>query len=181
MHWNGGAPLYECKLRCIHIVLPLFPVLLPLLPSCIHTMLIEGGCIIGRSTFREPLPSPSSTLKPYRELRRPLSNRIVLHRPLHARLNTPPRLHQTPPLNPHAKRETYSGHMSVHERARIKRNTGRAPPVRPQFKRGQTPAKLLPSALYLHEARQTTGKNRTPPPLPHLLLHHFLHSSDGFR
>src|SRR5215216_3526631 len=42
------------------------------------------------------------------------------------------------------------------------------------------PAKLLPSALYLNEARQTAGKNRTPPPLPHLLLHHFLHSSDGF-
>ena len=87
----------------------------------------------------------------------------------------------SPPLNPHANRETYSGHTSVHERAGIKRNTGRAPPVRPQFKRGQTPAKLLPSALYLHEARQTAGKNRTPPPLPHLLLHHFLHSSDGFR
>jgi hypothetical protein len=142
--------------------------------------LIEGGCI-GRSTFREPLLPRSSALKPYRELRRPLSNRIVLRRPLHARLNTPPRLHQTPPLNPHANRETYSGHTSVHERAGIKRNTGRAPPVRPQFKRGQTPAKLLPSALYLHEARQTAGKNRTPPPLPHLLLHHFLHSSDGFR
>src|SRR4051812_28289326 len=80
MHWNGGAPLYECKLRCIHIVLPLFP-LLPLLTSCIHTMLIEGGCIIGRSKFREPLPSPSSALNPYRELRRPLSNRIVLRHP----------------------------------------------------------------------------------------------------
>ena len=96
MHWNGEAPLYEGnegKLRCIHIVQPLFLVLLPLLRSCIHTMLIEGGCIIGRSTFREPLPSPSSALKPYRELHRPLSNRIVLRRPLHARLNTPPRLH----------------------------------------------------------------------------------------
>src|SRR3989337_197994 len=80
MHWNGGSPLYECKLRCIHIVLPLFPVLLPLLPSCIHTMIIEGGCINGRSTFREPLPSPSSALKPYRELRNPLSNRIVMRR-----------------------------------------------------------------------------------------------------
>src|SRR5215216_3911365 len=57
------------------------------------TMLIEGGCIIGRSTFREPLPSPSSALKSYQELCHPLSNRIVLHRPLHARLNTPPRLH----------------------------------------------------------------------------------------
>ena len=56
--------------------------------------------------------------------------------------------------------------MSVHERAGIKRNIGRDPPVHPQFKRGQTSAKLLPSALYLHEARQTVGKNRTPPPLP---------------
>src|SRR3954469_23171476 len=57
--------------------------------------LIEGGCI-GRSTFREPLIPRSSALKPYRELRRPLSNQIVvLHRPLHAWLNTPPRLHQT--------------------------------------------------------------------------------------
>ena len=93
MHWNGGVPLYECKLRCIHTGLPLFPILIPLLPSCIHTMLIEGGCIIGRSTFREPLPSPSSALKPYREPRCPLSNRIVLHCLLHARLNTPPRLH----------------------------------------------------------------------------------------
>src|SRR3954463_2247492 len=54
--------------------------------------LIEGGCI-GHSTFREPLLPPSSTLK-----HRPLSNRIVLCRPLHAGLNTPPRLHQTPPL-----------------------------------------------------------------------------------
>src|SRR3990170_1340331 len=72
-------------------------------------MLTEGGCIIGHSTFREPLPPPSSALKSYRELRHPLSNRIVLRRPLHARLNTPPRLHQTPPLNPHANRETYSG------------------------------------------------------------------------
>ena len=99
----------------------------------------------------------------------------------HARLNTPPCRIQTPPFNPHANRETYSGHTFVHERAGIKRNTGRAPPVRPQFKRGQTPAKLLLSALYLHEARQTAGKNRTPLPLPHLLLHHFLHPSDGFR
>ena len=49
--------------------------------------------IIGHSTFREPLPSPSSVLKPYRELGRLLSNRIVLRCPLHARLNTPPRLH----------------------------------------------------------------------------------------
>ena len=142
--------------------------------------LIEGGCI-GHSTFREPLLPPSSALKPYRELRHPLSNRIVLRRPLHARLNTPPRLHQTPSLNPHANQETYSGHTSVHEWARIKCNTGRAPPVHPQFKRGQTPAKLLPSALYLHEARPTAGKNCTPPPLPHLLLHHFLDPSDGFR
>ena len=88
--------------------------------------------------FGKTLPSPSSALKPYRELRRPLSNRIVLRRPLHARLNTPPRLHQTPPLNPHANRETYSGHTSVHERAGIKRNT----------------AELLPSALSLNEARR---------------------------
>ena len=73
-------------------VASLFPVL-PLLPSCIHTMLIEGGCIIGRSTFRELLPSPLSTLKPYRELRCPMSNQIVLHRLLPAWLNTPPRLH----------------------------------------------------------------------------------------
>ena len=101
--------------------------------------------------------------------------------PAARRLYTPPRLHQTPPLNPHANRETYSGHTSVHERVGIKRNTGRAPPVRPQFKRGHTLAKLLPSALYLHEARQTAGKNRTPPPLPHLRLHQFLHSFDGFR
>ena len=57
------------------------------------TMLIEGGCIIGRSTFRELLPSPLSTLKPYRELRCPMSNQIVLHRLLPAWLNTPPRLH----------------------------------------------------------------------------------------
>ena len=130
------------------------------------TMLIEGGCIIGRSTFQEPLPPPSFTLKPYLQLCRPLLNRIVLRRPLHAQLNTPPRLHQTPPLNPHANQESYFGHTSVHERAGIKRNTGRAPPVRPQFKRGQTPSKLLPSTLYLNKARQTTGKNRTPLPLP---------------
>src|SRR5215216_2596266 len=39
----------------------------------------------------------------------------------------------------------------------------------------------FPSGLYLNEARQTAGKNRNPPSLPHLLLHHFLHSSDGFR
>ena len=79
---------------------------------------------------------------------------------MHARLNTPPRLHQTPLLNPHANRETYSGHTSVHKRAGIKRNIGRDPPIRRLFnllfKRGQTPA-----------------KNRTPPPLPYLLLHHF--------
>ena len=93
----------------------------------------------------------------------------------------PPAARPAPPLNPHANRESYSGHTSVHERAGIKCNNGRAPHVRPQFKRGQTPAKLLYSALYLHEARQTAGKNRTPPPLPHLLLHHFLHSFDGFR
>ena len=86
------------------------------------TMLIEGGCIIGRSTFRELLPSPSSALKPYGELCHPLSNLIVLRRPLHARLNMPPRLHQTPPLNPHANQETYSGHTPVHEQAGIKRN-----------------------------------------------------------
>ena len=96
----------------------------------------------------------------------------------------PPAARPTPQLNPsvkpHANRESYSGHTSVHERARIKRNTSRDPPVRPQFKLGQMPAKLLPSALYLNEVRQTTGKNRTPPPLTHLLLHHFLHSSDGF-
>ena len=86
----------------------------------------------------------------------------------------PPTARPAPPLNPHANRETYSGHTFVHKWAGIKRNTGRAPPVRPQFERGQTPAKLLPSALYLHEARQTAGKNRTPPS-------HFVHSSDGFR
>ena len=98
-------------------------------------------------------------------------------------LNTPPRLHQTPLLNPHANRETYSSHTSIHERAGTKHNTDRAwNLVCPQFKRGQTPAKLLPSTLYLNEARrrQIAGKNRTPLPLPHLLLHHFLHSSDGF-
>ena len=49
---------------------------------------------------------------------------------LHARLNTPPRLHQTPLLNPHANRETYSSHTSVHEWAGIT-------------------AELLPSAVYL--------------------------------
>ena len=136
------------------------------------TILIEGGCI-GRSTFREPLLPRSSALKPYRELHRPLSNRIVLRRPLHARQNTPPRLHQTPLLNPHANRETYSDHTSVHERAGIIRNTDQAPPVRSQFKQGQMPTKLLPSALYLNEARQTAGKNSTPPPLPHLLLNIF--------
>ena len=87
----------------------------------------------------------------------------------------------SPPLNPHANRETYSDHTSVHEQAGIKRNTGQGPLVRPQFKRGQTSAKLLLSALYLHEAIQTAGKNLTPQPLPHLRLHHFLHSCDGFR
>ena len=91
-------------------------------------------------------------------------------RRLHTRLNTPPRLHQTPPLNPHANRETYSGHTSVHERSRIKRNTGRAPntgqapTVRPLFTRGQT----------------DSGQESHPSAAPHLLLHHFLHSSDGF-
>ena len=59
----------------------------------------------------------------------------------------------SPPLNPHANRETYSSHTSGHERAGIKRNAGQAPPVRPQFKRGRTLAKLLPSALYFNEAR----------------------------
>ena len=73
LEWR--APLYEGnegKLRCIHIVQPLFPDLLPYFPHA----LIEGGCI-GRSTYREPLLPPSSALKPYWELRRPLSNRIL--------------------------------------------------------------------------------------------------------
>src|SRR3990170_8339730 len=104
MHWNGGR-LYM-RANCVAFTsCNLFS------RSSSHYFphaLIEGGCI-GRSTFREPLLPPSSALKPYRELRRPLSNQIVLCRPLHARLNTPPRLHQTPPLNPHANRETYSG------------------------------------------------------------------------
>ena len=56
-------------------------------------ILIEGGCIIARSTFWEPLPSPPSALKPYRELHHPLQNQIVLRCPLHAWLSTPPCLH----------------------------------------------------------------------------------------
>ena len=68
---------------------------------------------------------------------------------------------------PCGSRETHSGHTSVHDRAGIKRNASRAPPVRRLFnllfKRGQTPA-----------------KNRTPPPLPYL-LHHFVHSYNGLR
>ena len=56
----------------------------------------------------------------------------------------------------------------THDRAGIKRNVGRAPPVcrlfNLLFKQGQTPA-----------------KNRTPLPLPYLLLHHFVHSYNGLR
>ena len=59
-------------------------------------------------------------------------------------------------------------------------NEARRRPSSSRLPSGQMPANLLPSALYLLEARQTTGKNRTPLPLPHLLIHHFLHSSDGF-
>ena len=44
-------------------------------------------------------------------------------------------------------------------------------------------AELLPSAVYLisylNEAK--LAKNRTPPPLPYLLLHHFVHSYSGLR
>lgn len=38
-----------------------------------------------------------------------------------------------------------------------------------------TPAELLPSAVYLI----SPTKNRTPPPLLYLLLHHFVHSYNG--
>ena len=103
--------------------------------------LIEGGCI-GRSTFQEPLLPPSSALKPYRELRRLLSNRIVLRRPLHARLNTPPLLHLT--------------------RMQTEKPTPATCPFMSRPELNETPTELLPSALSLNEARRRPRSYRPP-------------------
>ena len=102
-----------------------------------------------------PRPPTASTIGAVRQLRAPPTARPAEH------ASSP---HSYASINPRESQETYSSHTPVHERAVIKRNTDRAPPVRPLFKLGQT-----------------QGKNGSAPPLPHLPIHLFLHSSDGFR